>query len=136
MDTSKSKDASGSQGLGVGLDINLRLGELQSTLNQLTDALQSAGDKLSETVSSAIRKMRDAGVHDLKTARDKEGGRGEASDTYNRVVSQLQSAARRGEDEARRMLGELGEKVESAGEKTQEFAAKKPESQGGQHSGH
>jgi hypothetical protein len=128
METEKSHGKSGSVGLGLGLDVNLRLGDLQNTLTQLTDALQQTGGMVVGTVSDLVRKIRDAGVGGLKQAREKEGGHGEASDTYNRMVSSLQDAARRGEDEARKLLGELGEKVETAGEKTQEFAARKPES--------
>ncbi|MBI5445102.1 MAG: hypothetical protein HY900_28310 [Deltaproteobacteria bacterium] len=128
METEKTHGSSGSTGLGLGLDINLRLGELRNTLTQLTDALQAPVEMVTDTLANTIRKLRDAGVQDLKSAREKEGGHGEASDTYNRMVAQLQDAARRGEDEARKLLGELGEKFEAAGAKTQEFAAKKPES--------
>jgi hypothetical protein len=116
-------------GLGLGLDVNLRLGDLQNTLTQLTDALQQTGGKVGDTVSGLVRKLWDAGAGQLKGAREKEGGHGEASDTYNRMVSSLQDAAHRGEEEARKMLGQLGEKIEHGGEKTQEFAAGKSGSQ-------
>jgi hypothetical protein len=131
METEKRESGSQSQGmgLGLGLDVNLRLGDLQNTLSQLTDALQQTGEKVTGTVSGLVRKLWDAGAGQLKGAREKEGGHGEASDTYNRMVSSLQDAARRGEEEARKMLDQLGEKVESAGEKTQEFAAGKSGSQ-------
>jgi hypothetical protein len=120
----QKKSESGGLGLGLGLDVNLRLGELTNLVDQLTSALQDTGEKASDMIASSIRKMREASVGQLKSAKEKEGGKGEASDTYDRLVSSLQSAARRGEDEARNLLGELGEKVESAGEKTQEFARK------------
>jgi hypothetical protein len=128
METEKNQGKSGPVGLGLGLDVNLRLGDLKNTLAQLTDALEHTGEMAVGTLTGLVRKIRDAGAGGLKQAKEKEGGRGEASDTYHRMVTQLQDAARKGEDEARKLLSDLGEKVETAGEKTQEFAAKKPES--------
>jgi hypothetical protein len=131
METEKKHSGSTSEGLGLGLglDVNLRLGDIQNTLGQLTDALQQTGEKVSGTVAGLVQKLWDAGAGHLKGAREKEGGRGEASDTYNRMVTQLQDAARRGEHEARKMLDQLGEKVEAGGEKMQDFAAGKSHGQ-------
>jgi hypothetical protein len=124
MEQQKS-EKSGGLGLGVGLDINLRLGEIQSVVGQLTDALQAAGGKVTDTVAGAIQKLREAAPQ-LKQAKEKEGGKGEASQTYDRMVAQLREASRRGEKEARDMLSQLGEKVEAGGEKMQEKAQPGP----------
>jgi hypothetical protein len=111
----------GSSGLGLGLDVDLRLGELQSTVDQLTGALQSAGDKLAGNVGSLVQKIREQ-AQQLQQAAQKEGGQGQAAGLLQRVIALLQEAANRGEDQARKLLAELGQKAESAGQKMQETA--------------
>lgn len=113
----------GGGGLGVGLDINLRLGEIQNTVTQLTEALQSAGGKLTQNVTGLIRKIQESAPQ-LQQASRQEGGQGQATSLLNRLVAQLQEAANRGEEEARKLLGELGQKTQAAGRQMEEQAGR------------
>jgi hypothetical protein len=105
-------------GLGVNLDVDLKLGELRNTLDMLTDALKQTGDKATDMISGAIAKFREAGVGNLRQAAQQQEG-GEQSQLYDRIVNNLRTAAERGESEARNLLKEMGEGVESAGQKMQ-----------------
>ena len=108
-------------GLGVNLDIDLKLGELRNTLDMLTDALTQTGEKATDMIAGAVNKFRQAGVENLQKS---AGEGGEQSELYNRIVTNLKSAADKGEAEARNLLNDLGEGVESAGQKMQEGAQK------------
>jgi hypothetical protein len=114
-------------GLGVGLDINLRIKGLRSTVDELTSTLQETGEKATGKITDLVKKLRDEGVGELKKAIQQGQGKesGEGQEVYNKVVSTLQDAAGRGEGEARKLLNDLGEKVESGGKKMQDTAKEK-----------
>lgn len=112
----------GSVGKGLGIEINIRLGEILNVVDQLSSALQSAGGKVTDKISDLVATLKEH-MPGLKEAKEKEGGAGEATSAYNRAVTQLREAGKRGDEEARKMLGQLGEKTEAAGEKVQEKAA-------------
>jgi DNA-binding MurR/RpiR family transcriptional regulator len=114
-------------GLGVGLDINLRITGLRSTVDELSSALQETSEKTTATVTNLVKKLRDEGVGELKNALQQGKEAAGGSEVYNKIVSTLQNAAARGEGEARKLLNDLGEKVESGGQKMQEVADKEPE---------
>lgn len=97
----------GSEGIGLGVDINLRLGELTSTLDKLGNALKETGEKAKGMISEAVGKLREAGAQKLKEASRKEGGKGEATEAYERTVKQLQTASERGDAEAKKLLNEM-----------------------------
>lgn len=107
---------------GLGLDSILPLGQVQNTVEQLTNALQSTGEKVTGTVSSLVEKLKENAMQ-LKEASRKEGGQGQATDLYNRMVARLQDASRRGEEQAGQLLGQLGEKVQAGGQQMQETAS-------------
>jgi hypothetical protein len=46
---------------------------------------------------------------------------------YDRIVQNLRDAANRGEEEARQLLSDLGESVESTGQKMQDAASREHE---------
>lgn len=108
-------------GLGVDVGLNLDLSGVQTLVNDLNHALSQTGGVATDLVANVIRTVNQLGVQNLvKWAR--EGGR-EAKELYNQLVSKLQEAASRGEDQARSLLGKMGEKVEGAGEKMQSAAS-------------
>ncbi|MFP5211938.1 MAG: hypothetical protein ACLGPL_01025 [Acidobacteriota bacterium] len=111
----------GGLGLGLGVDINLRLGEIRNLVDSLTSALQQTGETVGATIGGIIGQIRDFGVENFRKMSEQGG---EAKETYNQLVSRLQDAAGRGEEEARNLLHSMGEKVEGAGEKMQEFSHK------------
>lgn len=114
----------GGPGIGVGLDITLRIERLRSTVDELTSTLRQTGEMTTGTVTNLVKKLKDEGVGELKRALQEGKETVEGSKVYNQIVSALQSAASRGEAEARNLLHELGEKVEASGQKMQEAASK------------
>ena len=115
----KTKTETGGLGLGLGVDLNLKLGELKNTLDMLTDTLTNVGEKTTDMLANAVRKFRDVGVQTIKEFSDKGGEQG---NLYNNIVTNLRQAADRGEEEARSLLRDLGEKVETGGQKMQSAA--------------
>ena len=107
-------------GLGVGLnldlDLDLKLAELKNTLTMLTDTLRETGGAVTGIIADAVNKFREAGVENLKHAAEKDP---EQKELYDRIVSNLQTAASQGEEKARSLLKELGENVESTGQRMQ-----------------
>jgi hypothetical protein len=123
---------------GIGLDVNLRIGEIRSTVDQLTDAVTQTGDKLVSTVADAVHKLRDAGFGQLKESYEQccktgheECCHEEHAALYQRALGLLRSAAGKGVQVARDLLNELGEGLEKTGEKVQETA--RPSSSQEQH---
>jgi uncharacterized coiled-coil DUF342 family protein len=130
----EKKTGSGGIGLGLGVDvgINLKLNELRSAIDMLTDALRQTGDTATSLVTDAVRKIRDVGVESFKEFKEFRGKEGEEykerANIYDQTVSKLREAASRGEEEARDMLNSLGENVESAGQSMQSAASERHES--------
>lgn len=124
---SKHEGQSHSAGLGLGLDVNLdlRLGELRNALTMLTDALKETGNAATDLLGNAIGKIREIGVENFTNWGTQ--GNQEQKDAYHQLVSKLQDAANRGEQEARNLLQSLGENVESAGQKMQSAASEEGE---------
>lgn len=121
---------------GLGLDVNLRIGELQNTLEQLTSALTSPIDKVSSLVADSVQKFRDAGISDLAQHRRECCERGDEScceaaggELFNKIVNQLKTAASKGVESAKSLLNEIGELTEAGGQKMQEAARPSQESQ-------
>lgn len=102
----KQKGPLGS-GLGAALNVELRIGELTSALDMLGNALKETGDKAQQLISEAVGKLREAGVQNLKQASEKEGGHGEATEAYKRTVNQLETASKKGDAEADKLLREM-----------------------------
>ncbi len=106
------------------LNITLTLSGIRSLTDTLNDALQQAGPALQQNVNKVVDAVRQLGVEDLKKW-VQQGGEEEQS-AYNQLISKLQQAAKRGEDQARSLLQSLGENVSSAGQKMQSAASEEP----------
>ncbi|MBI5441676.1 MAG: hypothetical protein HY900_10775 [Deltaproteobacteria bacterium] len=105
----------------IGLDIELRLGDLRNTLESLTSALTGPVEMLTDTVADAVGKFRSAGVQGLRyeweccQRGDESCCHEESRDLYSRITEQLRYAADKGIQSARSLLEELGEAVEGVG---------------------
>jgi hypothetical protein len=116
----KSESKGGGIGLGLGVDITLSVGGLRSVVDELNSVLRSTTETVTGTLGDVFSKIREMGPENIKQW-GKEGSE-EQQGAYNELVGKLQEAANRGEDEARNLLSEMGESVESAGQGMQETA--------------
>jgi ABC-type transporter Mla subunit MlaD len=120
---SKGRVAGVNLDLGIlQLNITLSISGISSLADTLSDALQQAGPSLEENVNKVVDTVRQLGVEDLKKW-VQQGGEEEES-VYNQLVSKLQQAAQKGQDQARNLLQNLGENVSAAGQKMQGAASK------------
>jgi hypothetical protein len=118
--TERSKGISLDLGL-LQLNITLSLTGIRTLTDTLNDSLQKTGPALEENVNKVVDAIRQLGIEDLKNW-VQQGGEEERG-AYNQLVSKLQQAAQRGEDEARNLLHSLGENVSAAGQKMQSAAS-------------
>lgn len=106
--------------IGKAKGINLDLGILQLSITislqgvqDLTQALEQALNQsegtLQENVNKVVDTVRQLGIQDLRNWVE-EGGAEEKS-AFNQLVSRLQQAAQRGQEEAEELLQNLGGKV-------------------------
>lgn len=99
------------------LNITLTLSGVNSLADTLRQALEQSEEPLRENINKIVDAIRQLGPGELKKWAE-QGGQEEKS-AYDRLVSNLQQAAQRGEEEARNLLDTLGEKVSAAGQKMQ-----------------
>lgn len=116
MEHEKKESGGGGLGVGLGVDVNLKLGQVKELVHTLNSALKETGGTLTGAISDVANKIREFGPGAFKSEA-KEGG---YEDEYNKLVYDLRDAAKRGEDEARNLLSEMGENVEEAGHSMQE----------------
>jgi hypothetical protein len=98
------------QGL-LGLNVNLRLGEIVEVIGELKLSLGAVGEGEDDRASASIRKLKESAL-ELKSSKEQEGGKGQPSDVYDHLIEQLRAAARAGYEEARALLEDLGEEME------------------------
>lgn len=122
MEHEGKKEGSGGLGIGLGVDINLRLTQVRELVSTLNSALSETTSNLTGILSDVANKIREFGPDKFKSEA-KEGG---YEEEYDKLVYDLREAANRGEEEARNLLGEMGEKVESAGESMKEAGREDP----------
>jgi ElaB/YqjD/DUF883 family membrane-anchored ribosome-binding protein len=99
--------------LGVGIDLTLKLDLIKGLVSTLEDALKQTGSKLTDAMSGIYEKIKELGPSELKSQAEQGG----FEDQYHQLVSKLQEVANRGEDEARKVLQQMGETTEQAGHK-------------------
>lgn len=115
----KEESKGGGIGLGLGVGLNITLGGLRSVLDELDYALKSTTDTVTDTLSNIYNKIREMGPQSLQQWGSESE---EQRSAYDQLVEKLRSAADRGEQEARNLLSEMGESVESVGQTMQEKA--------------
>jgi hypothetical protein len=112
-------------GLGIDLDVDLDLSGLRGIVNDLTDVLAKTGDVATDALAGVIRAIREYGIENIKKLAVATSE--EAKELYHKLVSKLQEAAERGEEQARDVLHSMGEGVETTGRKMQNAAAEDEE---------
>lgn len=103
-------------GIGLGVDVNITLKQLDNVVDLLSDALRETGSAVSSSIGDAINKIKEMGPQNLK----QQAQQGGQEDKYQQMVGMLQQAADRGEEEAGNLLRQMGERVGDAGRKMQE----------------
>jgi hypothetical protein len=113
-------DKTGGISLDLGLlqlEITLSITGIRSLSDAIRQTLQEAQPTLRQNVNKVVDVVSQLGVEELrKWAR--QGGQEERG-AFNQLVTQLQAAALRGEDEAGKLLQKLGGKISETGEKMQ-----------------
>ncbi len=94
-------------GLGVNVGVDVNLQGLESAVGMLTNALKQTGDTATQLIGDAVRKIREAGAPKLKEA--SQGGDSKVKNAYERTVSELQKARDKGNEEAKKLLSEMGQ---------------------------
>jgi hypothetical protein len=106
----------------IGLDIEVRLGYLRDTLEELTSALTAPIEMVGDKVAEAVNKFRSQDVQSLRDEWDccQRGDESccheESRNLYSRITEQLKYAADKGIESARSLLDELGGAVQGVGQ--------------------
>ncbi len=116
MEQEKKETGAAGLGVGVGVDLNLKLDMIKNLVHTLDDALRTTGSAVTDTLSDAFNKIKELGPESLKQQSEQGGFESQ----YNDLVSKLQQAASRGEQEAGSLLRRMGESTEHAGRKIEE----------------
>ena len=123
-DVSQSKHRLAGINLDLGilqLNITLSLSGVRTLTDTLSQALNQSEEALTENVNKVVDAVRQLGIEDIK--KWAQQGEEEEKSAYSQLVSTLQQAAKRGEEEARNLLKSLGENVTAAGQKMQSAAS-------------
>lgn len=118
--TDKAKGINLDLGL-LQLNITLTLEGVQSLSDALRQALDQSQGAMQQSVNKVVDTVRQLGVEDLR--RWAEQGGSEEKSAFNQLVSRLQDAAQSGQEEAGKLLQNLGGKISEAGEKVQGAAS-------------
>jgi N-acetylglucosamine kinase-like BadF-type ATPase len=106
------------QSLGlIQLNITLTLTGVRTLSDTLKQTLEQSEGTMQENVGKVVDTVRRLGVEDLR--RWAEQGGAEERNAFNQLVSNLQQATRRGQEEAGEILNKLGGKITEAGRKMQ-----------------
>lgn len=114
--TSKTRGVSLDLGI-LQLNITLTLSGVQSLSDALRQTLEQSGGALQENIEKVVGAIRELGVDDLRQWAE-QGGK-EEKNAFNQLVSRLQEAAQRGQEESGKLLQNLGGKITDVGEKVQ-----------------
>lgn len=99
------------------LNITLTLSGVQTLSDTLRQVLEQSEGSLEQNVDKVVDAVRQLGVDDLRRWAE-QGGKEEKS-AFNQLFSRLQEAAQRGQEEAGKLLQNLGGKITEAGEKVE-----------------
>ncbi len=117
----KQETSSRGLGAGLGVDLNLKFGQIRELVHTLNSALRETAGTVTGIISDLANKLKEFGPNFKREAQ-----RGGYEEEYNSLVSNLREAASRGEAKARNLLTEMGESLEHAGHSMKEKGKKKP----------
>lgn len=107
----QSQSSSGSS-KGLGVTIDLQLGQLNDSVTTLVNALKQGADKASQMCSDAINKIWQQADKIRQSKQEGESMTPDVTKAYDRAISALRDAAKQGQQDAANALKKLGEKVE------------------------
>lgn len=103
------------------LNITLSLSGVRTLTDTLHQTLEQTEGNVTENIDKVVNTIRQLGVEDLR--RWAEQGGQEEQNAFNQLVSRLQQAAQRGQNEAGKLLQNFGGKIAQAGEKVQKTSS-------------